>query len=95
MQVHYYHQHFGRIFSINEPDAHSVILDYVHCHLIDDYAVCDAHLILIDRDWIDALNDDVLAQAAAFDVDDDDDSGDGAADDDDDDDAMFVVVFLH
>lgn len=47
MQVHNYHR-FGRRFSVNDPDAHSSVLDYMHCHLIDDYVVCDvSHLILI------------------------------------------------
>lgn len=95
MQVHNYHR-FGRRFSVNDPDAHSSVLDYMHCHLIDDdyvvvvVAVCDVSrsVILI---WIDVLDDDVarigafVAVAAVH-----DDADDGGGDDD-----AFVVVSLH
>lgn len=93
MQVHNY-QHFGRSFSVNDPDAHSLALDYMHCHLIDDdYVVgCDAARSVISI-WIDVLDDgavarigsiDALAAAAA-------DGGDGGGGDDD----AIVVVSLH
>lgn len=90
VQVHCYRR-TGRTFSVNAPDAHSlVLLDYMRCHVIDDYVVvCDvSHSVILI--WIDVLNDVVAAQSDAFDADvdaaDDDDCGDAAA---------LVVVFLH